>query len=84
MFDTLLFRCAICQRDVRDFPDRKGRDRHVQPLCRMCEGTWTERTGQPKVGAMMDRRKARHVLALANALHNAASVIKWNADHARA
>ena len=81
MFDALLFRCAICEREVRDFPDRSGRDRHVEPLCLMCERHWTERTGKPKDGSFMDRRKAMHVLALANALHNTASIKQWNCAH---
>ena len=81
MFDTLLFQCAICERDIKDFPDRNGRDRHLDPLCRACERTWTERTGKPQAGSMMDRRKAMHVLALANAIHNTAAVSQWNATH---
>lgn len=84
MFDTLLFQCAICERDIRDFPDRKGRDRHLEPVCRMCERMWTEGTGKPKDGAMMDRRKALQVLALSNALHNVAAVAQWSASHGRA
>lgn len=80
---TLLFSCAICEREVRDYPDRNGRDRHVEPLCRMCERMWTERIGKPTDGAMMDRRKALHVLALSAALHNTASLQEWNATHGR-
>jgi hypothetical protein len=82
-FDTLLFRCAICRNDVRDWPDRNGRDRHLEPICRMCEQMWTERTGKPKDGSMMDRRKAAHVLALSNAIGNTASIMEWEAAHAR-
>lgn len=82
-FDTLLFVCAICERDVRDWPGRKGRDRHLDPICRMCEREWTERTGKPNGGTMMDRRKALHVLALANCLRNTASLIEWDSRHAR-
>lgn len=84
MYDTLLFHCAICEREIRDFPNRNGRDRHLEPLCRMCEHTWTEGTGHPNDGAMMDRRKALQVLALSNALHNAVAVIKWSASYGRA
>ena len=84
MFDTLLFRCAICERDIRDYPERNGRDRHMEPLCRMCEHRWTEGTGRPRDGAMMDRRKALHVLALSSALHNAAALSRWSTSHGRA
>jgi hypothetical protein len=80
-FDTFLFCCAICERDIRDWPNRKGRDRHVEPICRICERWWTERTGKPQGGSMMDRRKALHLLALSNALHNTASIAQWNASH---
>lgn len=84
MFDTLLFRCAICEREVRDYPDRNGRDRHLEPLCRRCESFWAERTGKPRDGAMMDRRKAAHVLALSVAIHSEACHIRWSAEHGRA
>jgi len=82
MFDTLLFKCAICEREVRDYPYRKGRDRHLEPICRLCERWWTERCGRPTEGTMMDRRKAMHVVALANALHNIASVQQWEQKYA--
>ena len=78
---TLLFTCAICERAVEDFPDRNGRDRHLEPLCRYCEGAWTERTGKIREGAFMDRRKIMHVLALSNALRNTAGIMEWNAAH---
>ena len=84
MFDTLLFRCALCERDIKDYPNRNGRDRHLEPVCRLCESMWTEGTAKPKHGAMMDRRKALHVLALSNALHNAAALSQWSASHGRA
>lgn len=84
MFNTFLFCCAICERDIKDYPNRNGRDRHVEPVCRMCEREWTERTGKAQGGTMMDRRKALHVLALANAIHNVASLKEWNAIYARA
>jgi hypothetical protein len=81
MWDTLLFRCAICERDIKDYPNRNGRDRHMEPVCRMCERSWTEGTGKPQAGAMMDRRKSLHVLALANALRNTAAIAQWNTSH---
>lgn len=82
-FNTLLFVCAICRREIRDYPWRKGRDQHIEPVCRGCEREWTERTGKPDGGTLMDRRKAAHVLALANCLHNKASVKDWEAIYAR-
>lgn len=80
-FGTLLFRCAICEHDVLDCPNRNGRDRHLDPLCLRCERVWAERVGKPSDGAFMDRRKAMHVIALSNALHNTASLKQWNAAH---
>lgn len=84
MFDTLLFVCAICEREVRDYPDRNGRERHLAPLCMRCERTWTERVGKSSHGAFMDRRKSSHILALSNALHNAAAIKQWDARYGRA
>lgn len=81
MFDTLLFNCAICEREIRDYPHRSGRDRHLEPICLRCEREWTERTGKPKDGALMDRRKALQILALSNSLCNAANIIDWNRKH---
>jgi len=82
-WDTLLFRCAICRRDVKDYPGRKGRDQQISPLCRFCESEWTRGIGKPKDGAFMDRRKAMHIIALSNALHNGAALIQWETLHAR-
>jgi len=82
-FHTLLFCCAICEHEVRDWPDRKGPDQQVAPVCRMCERWWTERTGKPRDGTMMDRRKALHVLALSNAIRNTAGFMEWEANHGR-
>lgn len=81
MFDTLLFQCAICNREVRDWPNRSGRDKHLNPLCRGCEHRYSERTGRPRHGAMLDRRKAMQLLALADALHGEAASQKWNRQH---
>lgn len=83
-FDTLLFRCAICQHDVRDFPNRNGRDRHLSPICRGCERGWSERIGKPTSGAMMDRRKTMQVVALSEALRSEASAIEWRHKYASA
>ena len=83
-FHTLLFVCGICEREVRDWPGRDGRHRNVEPICLRCEHIWTDRIGRPQAGAFMDRRKAMHVIALSNALHNEASVKQWEARHGRA
>jgi hypothetical protein len=76
-FDTLLFRCAVCQQDVKDYPSRNGRDRQLEPICRMCEHFWTERSGKPSAGAFMDRRKTMHILALSEALRSTAASFEW-------
>lgn len=71
----LLFNCAICQRDIRDYEFRKGRDRHIAPICKYCEGEYGDRA--PMAGAFMDRRLAVQVSALANALNSRAHMINW-------
>lgn len=80
-FSTLLFVCAICGRDIRDWPDRRGPDAQLAPVCRFCERVYTERVGQPKRGAFMDRRRARQILALASALANQAGLIEWETKY---
>jgi hypothetical protein len=77
-FGDFLFVCAICESEIRDFPNRNGRDRHLSPVCRYCEGFWTERVGKPSGGSFMDRRKAMHILALSEALHSKARSIEWS------
>ncbi|MGX5776954.1 hypothetical protein [Methylorubrum zatmanii] len=80
-FDTLLFVCAICEREVRDWSGRNGRDRHLAPVCRGCESRWSD--GPIKAGAFMDRRKAAHLSALANALSGKAHAKQWEDRYGR-
>jgi hypothetical protein len=81
MFDTLLFVCAICEREVRDYPNRRGPDRSLDPVCRYCEKYWTERVGKPAFGSFMDRRRAMQVSALSEALHTKARHKQWSSSH---
>lgn len=64
---TLLFVCACCEREVRDYPTgRSGRDRAIPPVCRYCERTaWRSKV---MAGAFMDRRIAMQIGALAESL----------------
>lgn len=80
----LLFVCAVCGRDVKDYRGRKGPDAQIAPVCRYCERSYTERVGKPKTGAFMDRRKAMQVMALSEALHSQARQIEWSAKYDRA
>jgi len=80
-YHTLLFRCAICEREVRDYPNRIGRDRHLEPLCLYCEGEWTKGKGKIHVGTFMDRRKAMQIHALSEALISKAYMMQWEARH---
>lgn len=80
-FDTLLFTCAVCEREVRDWPGRNGRDRQIAPVCRYCESQWPDCV--PKAGAFMDRRKAAHLSALANALSGKAHTKQWEGRYGR-
>lgn len=77
-----LFDCAICERSVTDYADRNGRDRHIAPICRSCEGHYSDRG--PAAGAFMDRRIACRLSAIANALHGTASSIEWGHRYGRA
>jgi hypothetical protein len=70
-----LFTCCICGYDVRDYRFRKGRDKHIEPVCRGCEQNYGERT--PIAGAFLDRRLAVQIAALANALNCEAHTLHW-------
>lgn len=79
-WNTLLFRCACCGHDVRDHPDRTGRDRHLAPVCRGCE------RAAPSInaGAFADRRKIAQIHALSTRLDGEARAREWSAKYASA
>jgi hypothetical protein len=79
--DPTPFTCAICERRVQDFYFMNGRERSIDPLCRYCERAYGGR--QQPFGAFMDRRKAAHVNALAEALNSRAHVLEWERRHGR-
>lgn len=81
MFERL-FDCAICRREIVDYRTRNGRDRHIAPVCRSCEGYHSD--SAPKAGAFMDRRKATQLSALSNALLGEASCKQWENKYGRA
>ena len=70
-----LFTCIICERDINDLYERDSRDRHIEPVCRYCEGWRGSRV--PPAGAFMDRRLTKIVSALADALNGEAHAIEW-------
>lgn len=76
-----LFDCVICDREIVDYDFRNGRDRHIAPICRMCEGYYTDRG--PDAGAFMDRRMACRLSAIANALQGAAGSMDWERRYGR-
>ncbi|HZP77500.1 MAG TPA: hypothetical protein VFB45_15255 [Pseudolabrys sp.] len=76
MFEHL-FTCALCERPVNDYPNRNGRDRHLAPLCKGCEGEYSKGVGAPKAGSFMDRRRVVQIAALSNALLSMAHYIRW-------
>lgn len=78
-----VFDCSICQRQISEFaPEiRKGNERQIGPICNYCEGYYGERA--PTSGAFMDRRIARRISAIANALCGEAACIDWR-SHDRA
>lgn len=83
-FRTLLFRCAVCERDIRDWPHRRGPDRELAPVCRYCGREWCRGVGKIKEGTFVDRRKAMQINVLADALGNKASIMKWETKYAKA
>lgn len=74
MFEKL-FECVICQGDVTDYSGRNGRDRQLSPICRYCEGYYSDKS--PKSGSFMDRRKLCQLSAISNALLSEASCKQW-------
>lgn len=79
MFNTLLFTCAICDLEIRDYPKRTNRWRQVAPVCSYCQQVWQKEPGH---GAMMDRRITAQIGALASCL-SATSHQKQNPLHWR-
>jgi hypothetical protein len=77
----LLFTCAICSRDVTDYPDRNGRDRHLAPLCRRCE---QEGQRVQWAGTFMDRRRLQQISAISDALLGEAHMKIWSHSYGSA
>jgi hypothetical protein len=76
-----LFDCVICEREVVDYDFRNGRDRHIEPNCRFCEGHYSDKG--PGAGAFMDRRMACRLSAIANALLGTANAKDWERRYGR-
>lgn len=70
-----LFDCVICEREICDYDFRNGRERHVAPVCLMCERHYSDRG--PQAGSFMDRRLACQVSALSNMLLSKANCLDW-------
>ena len=75
-----LFTCCICERDIVDYVNRNGRDRHIEPVCNGCERYYSDRA--PTHGAFMDRRMAARISALANELNGEANRRQWSRKYA--
>ena len=71
----VLFFCAICGFDVRDYYHGAGHLSPIAPVCRSCEQHYGTKVGSP--GTFRDRRVAAQISALAVALHGEASAQKW-------
>jgi len=74
------FDCAICERRIDNRWPGSKKMWPIQPLCRYCEEKWS--AGAPAHGAFRDRRVARQISALANAIDTAAHHQKWGQFHA--
>ncbi len=76
-----LFDCVICNREIVDYTFRNGRDRHIEPICRVCEHSYSAKG--PNAGAFMDRRMACRLSAIANALQGTAGSMDWERRYGR-
>lgn len=76
-----LFDCVICNREIVDYTFRSGRDRHIEPICRVCERSYSDKG--PNAGAFMDRRMACRLSAIANALQGTAGSMDWERRYGR-
>jgi len=77
------FVCAICEREIEMRWNTHGPDRVVPPVCRYCESHYGSRT-KLTAGSFMDRRKAKQIGALAEALSGKAHCMQWSQRHGRA
>lgn len=78
------FTCAICQRSICMRWPGRGRDAQIAPVCTYCERSYSEGRGKPTAGSFMDRRMVVRVIALAEALHDAAARMQWEPRHVAA
>lgn len=76
IWDTPLFVCAICQRQIKGDRAGWGRDEPISPVCLWCEKDYGSST-MGSGGTMKDRRIARQLRALATALAGEAGYKQW-------
>lgn len=84
------FTCAICeQQEDRRFAWRP-QDVGIAPICKRCEHSWSTYSswngssrdqGRVNAGTFGDRRMARRLFAIAEALHTAAIQAEWRAKN---
>lgn len=78
-----LFTCAICNRDVAPFGMNRGPDKQVAPVCKYCTEHYAGRSPL-QGGSWADRRRAKQIAALSEALSSAAHFKRWEEQHGRA
>lgn len=76
----VMFECVICEREIQGYPHENGRERQINPICRLCEQHYGR--GHPiRVGSFMDRRNAKRLSAIAEALNSTAHIMDWERRH---
>lgn len=78
----VLFTCSICGHDVAPFGFNRGPDKQMAPVCRYCTEHYAGRSPM-QGGSFADRRKAKQILALSEALNSAAHIKKYEARYGR-
>lgn len=76
------FDCAICGHHIDNRWPGPKQIWSLAPVCRYCEDTWAHPL--PPQGSFKDRRIARQIGALAEALETAAKHANWRSPHAPA
>ena len=84
------FICGICLHEADNRFSWRIQDQSIPPICKRCEMEWSTYTGwhgrghdKGKVtsGALRDRREARRLFAVAEALEHIANRQEWTQKH---
>jgi hypothetical protein len=85
------FTCVICEQQECQRWAWRPQDIGIAPICKRCEHAWSTCSswngssrdqGKVNAGAFGDRRMARRLFAISEALHTTATRIEWSAKNA--